>query len=539
MERSLVDIFAGEYMEKVYYFCLRKTGDSYEAEDLTSDISVSVISELERGVEPENFSAWVWRIAKNRYAKWADRRHRRRASVVDTDAGELELEDADGDVLGRVIRDDEMSRLRRELAFISSEYRNIIVAYYIENKRTRDIAADLGIPEGTVTSRLYRARQALKEGMSMAREFGILSYKPENIVFVNNGFYGSQGEPWTILNRKLSKNLLLAAYRTPSTADALALELGVALPYMEDELRYLVEGTLMRKRGDKYETDCIIASADVQRRVFERVYEFAPKLTEVLTALIEYWVGCQAENGGVWHEGYQPYEDMKWTLLMKAVDMMRSDAFDELAAQMPEINDNTRTERPNDGRWDIMGFEEYKGTKPTFVGQHCSGNTNPWLSHFRFDYRGIDELTPYFLEDGDVKVLASVVAGEVCELDSDALGRLEQYGYIRRDGEGYRPTFLVMFRDKQKPLTDEQAAECERLAREAKEIMRDFYLYRRELITGELPDFIKSDVHQINTACGSLEGNVRGAVLEEALRRGYISYDDSGDGRMIGASMEI
>ena len=51
------------YPEKLFYYCLRKTGDVREAEDLASDISLCVIQELSRGVVPQSFSAWVWKIA--------------------------------------------------------------------------------------------------------------------------------------------------------------------------------------------------------------------------------------------------------------------------------------------------------------------------------------------------------------------------------------------------------------------------------------------------------------------------------------------
>lgn len=50
------------YPEKLFYYCLRKTGDVREAEDLASDISLSVIQELSRGVVPQSFSAWVWKM---------------------------------------------------------------------------------------------------------------------------------------------------------------------------------------------------------------------------------------------------------------------------------------------------------------------------------------------------------------------------------------------------------------------------------------------------------------------------------------------
>ncbi len=62
-----------------------------------------------------------------------------------------------------------------------------------------------------------------------------------------NGLSSSVGEPWNYLSRLLCKNILPAAYRTPATAEKLAVEVGVALPYMEEELENLVAATLMKK----------------------------------------------------------------------------------------------------------------------------------------------------------------------------------------------------------------------------------------------------------------------------------------------------
>lgn len=63
--------FAENYMEKLFYFCLKKTGSSTEAEDLTQDIALHILTALNRGTIPESFSAWVWQIARNRYSVWA------------------------------------------------------------------------------------------------------------------------------------------------------------------------------------------------------------------------------------------------------------------------------------------------------------------------------------------------------------------------------------------------------------------------------------------------------------------------------------
>ena len=67
------EYFCKEFVEKIYYFCLKKTGNVQEAEDLSSEIAVEILTALGKGTIPAHFEAWVWTIARNRYAKWADR----------------------------------------------------------------------------------------------------------------------------------------------------------------------------------------------------------------------------------------------------------------------------------------------------------------------------------------------------------------------------------------------------------------------------------------------------------------------------------
>ena len=125
----LIRVFTENHMEKIFYFCLKKTGNSTEAEDLTQDISFQVLSALNRGIVPMNFSAWVWQIARNRYSVWAKEKHTHNESVTGSDIGDYEIEDNSEIIIDEMIRTEQTALLRRELAFIRGDYRNIIVAY--------------------------------------------------------------------------------------------------------------------------------------------------------------------------------------------------------------------------------------------------------------------------------------------------------------------------------------------------------------------------------------------------------------------------
>lgn len=544
MERRLSDIFAEDYMGCVFYFCLRRTGNEHEAEDLTADIAYNVIAGLERGTVPHNFRAWVWRIARNRYSVWAERKRVRRERFFDDDVYEYETTDVDSNVESETIHKDEIARLRRELAFISSEYRDIVVDYYINGRKVREIANDLRIPTDTVKSRLFRARKILKEGMDMAKEFGVLSYKPENVSFRKWGWDGKKGEPWCYLDRLFCRNAILAAYRDPMTAKELALEMGVALPYLEDELEKLVSAELIRKNGDKYESNVVVISGDAQKRIAAHIGEISSKLTDAIIKAIEYYVACQRENGCEWNEGYQSDDDMKWALLMYAVDHFYGLAGDEYYKMFPKhtaenAEQTGRTLRPNGGAWDVIGFENEPAYNYTGVGHNTavSGDKYEWdgFGQYKFFCHGIESRTPEHLTQDEGRALQEIVRTGTTRYEK-AASALEGYGYVIKNAEGYCPTFWVTHKDRVKPLTDIQQCEYDRLVHSATSIILAYDVMRREVIVGEIPDFMKNDAHIIDFVCIAASHDIRGAVLDEALARGYIKLSDS---RMLGAYMVI
>ena len=548
MRDRLINEFAENYMEKLFYFCLKKTGNNNEAEDLTQDIALQLITALNKGTIPTSFSAWVWQIARNRYAVWAKEKHSRNDSVTGSDIGDYEIEDESENIIDEMIHTEQMALLRRELAFINSDYRNIVVAYYIENKSVRDIATSLSISVSAVQQRLHRARIILKEGMNMAREFGKLSYNPENISFINNGLHGGNHEPWNYISRSLCKNILLAAYRNPATAEELAMEVGVALPYMEEELSALVDATLMKKSSNKYETNFFIVSAEAQEKIYAHLRGIAPELTRAVFDTMEYNIEWSNENAPDWHEGYQSYEDMKWALLMIEADNVYFDTlkpFNKNAKDIPNIGPWGHTIRPNGGEWDLLGMESHHGDEPDFVGlSGCVSSPNEkdlpeiMFRQFRYKYCGLETRTPPVLTYADGQAMVAVAEGKSADVDGAILKRLESYGYIKKEDDTYAPTIMVMHKDKAKKMPDEIKKHFESLRRKATDIATRHYLFCREQIYKEIPDFLKEDVFQIDHACANIFA-MRGAVLEEAIKQGYLSFDKDNDKQMLGAYLVI
>ncbi len=496
-KERLISEFTESYMEKLFYFCLKKAGKADEAEDLTQDIALNVITALNSGTVPVSFSAWVWQIARNRYAAWADAKHKRSAMLSGADIGDFEIEDEQANVTDEMIRSEQMSLLRRELAFIRSDYRHIVVAYYLENRSMRDIAATQSSNIETVKKRLQRARKILKEGMDMAREFGIRSYKPEQIAFVQNGKDGKCGQPWSIITHLLYKNIFLETYKNPETAEELALELGIALPYMEDELEFLVREQLLRKEGDRYQTNFDIVSREEQRAVHEANLAVRGELTQKLCEMIDLYM---TEDGAKVNTSYIGDENAKWTLLMRLFDWMQFTA----AEQHGEPESCQHPPRPDDGAWTLTGFETIDWEKPCFVGQHG------WLSYdkgevkqkidfaqFKFRYQGLYDLTPEHLSYPEAYNLWLVCAGKGEACERSYVDRLLEYGYLKTVDGVLTPNVVVFDRNAEKPYNAELT---ERLGALKQEILALF---------DKVP---------------AIE---RGYVLEKAIENGWLRYDEN------------
>jgi len=375
MQARLIGDFTENYMEKLFYFCLKKTGNGTDAEDLTQDIALNILTALHKGTVPGNFPAWVWQIARNRYALWATQKRDRAQSVTGSDVGDYELEDENGSVLDEMIHREDLSLLRRELAFIRQDYREILVAYYIEDKRVRDIAQSLSLSVSAVKQRLHRARMILKEGMDMAREFGRLSYKPENIRFSASGDQPS-GLPWKVVQRQIPKNILLCASNNPCTLEELSVELGIALPYMEEEVRILTQATLLEKQGDKYITNFFIMDKDSQLEIYKLLRQSAPERSSLLQELI---VDTLPDLRALGIAGSHLDDNhIRWWAVPYFIDYIHEHTEREHACYRPP-------KRANGESWGFVGYEAVELPERTVAGHNGNGSYENHFWAYKFD----------------------------------------------------------------------------------------------------------------------------------------------------------
>ena len=531
MRDRLINEFAESYMEKLFYFCLKKTGGNDEAEDLTQDIALQILTALNKGTVPTSFSAWVWQIARNRYSVWAKEKHSRNESVTGSDIGDYEIEDKSENILDEMIHTEQMALLRRELAFIKSDYRNIVVAYYIENKSVRDIASSLSVSISAVQQRLHRARIILKEGMDMAREFGKRSYNPEEIVYSNICTApGELGQPWTLMDPKLNQNIFLACYDNPMTAEELAIEVGVALPYMEDVVRHLTSQTLLVKNGEKYETNFPIISREAQQKIHFYYEGILPQLIALITEDIDRLMAQYEEAGLCYYGEYQSYEEAKWMLLMDFYESLYS-----LCANSPK-DKLGNTPRQNRGIWDVVGFEKCDFC-PDLVGFHCQYDG---FVHYRFGYCGIQNRTPANLTKDEAHELRLMVEGKKSKNES-IREKLIKYGYAYKKEGKFIPNVGVIKQStcqaflkfcKKEKFSPEFVEHSNVRGKLNESILQTIETINNavcEILVSDLPKCVRDDEKIVNALLESIctTSHTLGYIVKYALASGWLKYDEN------------
>jgi len=152
----------------VVNLAMRLLGDREEARDLAQDVFLQVYRTLGRFQGRSSLKTWIYRITVNQCRnrqRWWRRRRRDRSVPLDAlkPADEARLAGAQQAVpFEYVARRETARRVQAALLRLSFDHRSILILREVEGLSCEEIASTLGVPEGTVKSRLARARGQLR-----------------------------------------------------------------------------------------------------------------------------------------------------------------------------------------------------------------------------------------------------------------------------------------------------------------------------------------------------------------------------------------
>ena len=148
----------GRFMYTVAY---RLAGNDEDAQDLVQEALIRVKRGLER-YEPGSLEGWLARIVTNVFLDEVRRRRRRPTHALPDDPERVLPPSPGADEVSTQLSDD----IQTALAALPEEFRVPVVLCDVADQSYEQIAATLGIPVGTVRSRLHRGRRLLRSMLS-------------------------------------------------------------------------------------------------------------------------------------------------------------------------------------------------------------------------------------------------------------------------------------------------------------------------------------------------------------------------------------
>jgi RNA polymerase sigma-70 factor (ECF subfamily) len=155
-------------MGAVYRLTLAIAGNEFDAADATQDAFVAAWKQIGSLRDASRLEAWLGRIAINS-ARMVVRGRRRRSvrEIRELDAVTLTVAaPSDPGPIGPAAADRDGRTLAAALDRLDPDRRAILALRHLEGKGIPEIAATLGIPEGTAKSRLFAARKALQAAIA-------------------------------------------------------------------------------------------------------------------------------------------------------------------------------------------------------------------------------------------------------------------------------------------------------------------------------------------------------------------------------------
>ena len=138
------------WQKKLWRYVFRLTTDVHASWDITQQCWLEIIKGLGKLHNPASFKAWAYRIATNRTIDWL--KNKKKYQHINLESIEVDCNQKDND-----------SQVKELIQRLKSDSRVILSLYYFEQLNIPEISIALNIPPGTVKSRMFTAREELKQ----------------------------------------------------------------------------------------------------------------------------------------------------------------------------------------------------------------------------------------------------------------------------------------------------------------------------------------------------------------------------------------
>lgn len=147
------------HLDAAYNLARWLTRDDHDAEDIVQEAYLRAFRFFD-GFRGENSRAWLLKIVRNTFYTAVQQRQRGATVSIEEELLDMECESCDPETIALASADQKL--IGRALEELPIQYREVMVLRELEGLSYKEIAAIIGVPLGTVMSRLARARQHLR-----------------------------------------------------------------------------------------------------------------------------------------------------------------------------------------------------------------------------------------------------------------------------------------------------------------------------------------------------------------------------------------
>ena len=413
-----------EVSKTIFSYCMAKTPNRDEAEDLSQDIIYELMKSSKNLRDDNAFYGFMWAVADNVYKQWCRKKARNNICELTDDIPEkenpFEFDDDNNDIF----------LLRRELSLLSEKYRHATILYYIEQKTCSEISQSLAISESMVKYLLFKSRKILKEGMNMERKLGELSYNPKSLI----PMYSGEGPNyfWDFMQSKIRQNIIGACYNDSLTPQQISLETGIPLPYLDDEIEALTQKNLLIKDGKHYKTNIIVITTDCMNELDRNAATYHEKITIATNDFISSHLTELKEIGFTGSDFSK--NSMRWilaTLIFRA--MMNYNTGDK-APEMPKT------------AWGEKAYlfctEKTPDTSAqTFAYSGMNSKDNDALLFLDYRPKLHGDHHDFYGNDRYVNIICDIAKGKYdafSEYDLEAVAEMIRLGYVKKADDSFK-----------------------------------------------------------------------------------------------------
>ena len=268
------------YYDDLMRLAVSKCGSQTDAEDLVGDTMLAAFSYINNDGMIEYPKTWLANTLCHKYNDSLRKKYRMPITINFDDAPEILAEEEEYFSSG------DAAKIRKELNHLAYINREVLIRYYFGAQSVSDIAAGLGIPEGTVKSRLAAGRSQMKKGLETmeTRE----NYLPGKLYLSFGGAEGINMEPISLVeNDLIAQNLLILAYEKPITVSDLSKSIGIPAAYIEPIVKKLVDGELMAETDSgKVYADFLITKPQDRLKHFKAQLDFVDRHFDTIWNII-------------------------------------------------------------------------------------------------------------------------------------------------------------------------------------------------------------------------------------------------------------